>query len=234
MPGLAALLLIGLFLGLGIWQMHRADEKRQLVDDLERRAHEPAVALSPPIDRPQLWRNRRIRAAGHYDTARQFLLDNRVYRGQVGYHVLTPLQLDGTTASVLVDRGWVPAGADRSILPELKAPGTRIQVLGTAYVPYAEGFHIGEMDTDLTRWPRVIQFVDYQEIAHRLGTHLIPLTIRLDPNLPDGYVRDWDRAPFSPERHLGYAVQWFALSAALLVIFLALSIKRDDMTQTHD
>lgn len=233
-PSLAAGVLIGLFLGLGIWQLQRAEEKKTLVEDLERRAREPAVVLSPPVGEAHTWRNRRITAEGRFVAERQLLLDNQVYKGRVGYHVLTPFQLSGTNSMVLVDRGWVPAGENRSVLPTVSSPSTEIQIQGTAYVHYSQGFHIGEIDTNQTSWPRVIQYVDYEEVGHRLGTALMPLTVRLDPNGPYGYVRDWDSAPFSPQRHLGYAVQWFALAAALIVIFLALSIRRDRPADAHD
>jgi surfeit locus 1 family protein len=48
----------------------------------------------------------------------------------------------------------------------------------------------------------------------------------LDPAEPDGYARHWAPPGFPPIRHIGYAVQWFALAAALLVIYLIMNIKR--------
>jgi len=50
--------------------------------------------------------------------------------------------------------------------------------------------------------------------------------ILLDPKEPDGYARNWEAPGFPPMRHIGYAVQWFALAAALLVIYIVTNVRR--------
>ncbi|MDN5783013.1 MAG: SURF1 family protein, partial [Luteimonas sp.] len=57
---------------------------------------------------------------------------------------------------------------------------------------------------------------------------LAPRVLKLDPAAPLGYARDLDVLPntLPPERHLGYAVQWFALAAAVLVIALLLTFRK--------
>ncbi len=101
-----------LFIVLGNWQLERAAEKRSLDADFSRAG--PILTLPPAsIAVP---RYQRVSAAGTYDAAHQFLLDNMSESGTAGVHVLTPLLLaDGN--AVLVDRGWVPFGATRDSLP---------------------------------------------------------------------------------------------------------------------
>lgn len=43
--------------------------------------------------------------------------------------------------------------------------------------------------------------------------------LRLEPG-PSAYRADWAITSMSPSQHLGYAVQWFALAAALLALFI--------------
>ena len=54
---------------------------------------------------------------------------------------------------------------------------------------------------------------------------LAPRVLKLDPDQPLGYARDLDVLPntLPPERHIGYAVQWFGLAAAVLVTALLLT-----------
>src|SRR5690606_33526115 len=61
---------------------------------------------------------------------------------------------------------------------------------------------------------------------------LAPRILKLDPAQPlpsaPAYARDLDILPntLPPERHLGYAVQWFGLAAAVLVIALVLTFRK--------
>ena len=97
---------------------------------------------------------------------------------------------------------------------------------GLIYVPYSEPFSLGGMDEGETRWPRVIQFLDFAALEQRLGAPLRPFVLRLDPALEHGYRRDWKIAAISPDKHLAYAFQWFALAVAVAVVFLVLSLRR--------
>ena len=73
------------------------------------------------------WRYRPVIAAGTFDAARQILIDNKMQDGRAGYHVVTPLDArDGR--AVLVDRGWVAAGATRAQLPAAAPPAGTVSV----------------------------------------------------------------------------------------------------------
>ena len=223
---LGAACLLVLLLSLGNWQLKRADEKRTIMQDYEQRVKQPPSELLFPLEDVEQWRSRKVRVTGRFDNEKQFLLDNQVSRGQVGLQVLTPLKLSNRDLVVLVDRGWLPLGPDREQLPDVKVNTGIVSLIGTVYVPYKEGYRLGGMDEGQSGWPRLIQFLDFNTISNRLGLHVAPLTIRLDPNLPHGYRREWQTVSMSPETHLAYALQWFTLAAVLIVIYLALSLKK--------
>ena len=73
-----------------------------------------------------------------------------------------------------------------------------------------------------------MQFIDYERLSDALGYQLLPAVILLDPQQPHGYLRDWRPGfgGFGPERHLGYAVQWFALALTLIVIYVVMNTRR--------
>ena len=76
-------------------------------------------------------------------------------------------------------------------------------------------------------WPRVVQRVELDRIQEQLGKPLLPFVLRLSPASDHGYGRDWQiRTGLTPERHVGYAVQWFALAAALAGLCGWVAVKR--------
>ena len=228
---LLTVLLASLFSGLGRWQLERMHEKRVMDRELVERTQLPLAELpraAAITDDLEAWRYRAVRIEGTPLAARQFLLDNEVRNGLVGFSVLTPFALDDG-AVVVVDRGWVPIGASRRELPQVPLGERRRRVEGRVYVPFGEPFSLGDDDAQTDAWPRVIPHLDFDAIARHLGLEgleLLPLVIRMDATAEDGYLRNWPAIPFSADKHLAYAVQWFALALAVVVIFVLLNFNR--------
>ncbi|MFI4914143.1 MAG: SURF1 family protein [Steroidobacterales bacterium] len=228
--GMAALCLVGvvLFLQLGRWQWHRAAEKRALADDF-RRGSERVIELGSRSS-AELARYAQVRVSGRYDGAHQFLLDNMSHAGQAGYEVLTPLDLnDGRT--LLVDRGWVPLGASRAVLPDVRIPvspdSAERAVSGRLDELPVTGIALGRAPPPLTGpWPRLTSFPRIEELTAALGRRLERRRLLLNGDQPEGYARDWHPSGLTAERHIGYAVQWWALGALAAVLFLSLNLRR--------
>jgi surfeit locus 1 family protein len=93
--------------------------------------------------------------------------------------------------------------------------------------PPAPGLLLGATGYDDAGWPRVVQWLDLDCIQEQLGKPLLPFVLRLAPQADFGYARDWQvRAGLTAERHVGYAVQWFALAVALVALSLWVAVKR--------
>jgi surfeit locus 1 family protein len=226
LPTLATLALMGLFIGLGVWQLNRAHEKQAMLLQYHTRSQKSPVQLRLPVADAERWQYRRVRITGHFDGERQFVLDNQVNRGRAGYHVLTPVKPTTGQSRVLVDRGWIPLGISREEMPDVDVASSEVTFEGVVYVPYERAYSLGQMASGETGWPLRVQFIDFEQMAVRLGAPLAEMIIRLDAESPYGYRREWQIAPFTPERHLGYAVQWFAFACVLLIIYLSVNFKR--------
>ncbi len=224
----ALLLIMPLLLGLGCWQLDRARQKAEFQTAFVGRLEQPPVPLTELDPVELVDRYRRVVASGRYDSRHQVLLDNQVRDGQPGYHVLTPLRLDAGGA-ILVNRGWVPLGESRQVLPDVTAPMEVVTVSGWLAQPAQPGLRLGDAAGTDANWPRVVPYVDYERLGAILGQPLRPALILLEPGAPAGYWRDWEPrfGGFGPERHQGYAVQWFALALALAILYLAASIHRE-------
>jgi surfeit locus 1 family protein len=225
-PTIAAVLVCGLLVSLGFWQLDRAAQKRAVLTAYNTGPSETLLRLDAGIDSVAGLEYRFASAAGHFDASHQFLLDNRTYNGAVGYQVLTPLILKGSSAAVLVNRGWIPLGSSREHLPQIPVGIDPRTVTGRIKVPSLKGFSLGE--EEIRRgWPYRIQRVNLDKLANELGYPLLPLVLLLDAHQPDGYVREWHPMQrFGPERNVGYAVQWFGMALTLVIIYLTVNLRK--------
>jgi surfeit locus 1 family protein len=221
---LLALLGMTLFLSLGLWQLHRADEKKLIL------AHEAALASRAP----ELWLGdmadvlpfKRVLFAGKF-LPQVFFLDNQYHAHQIGYHVISPVLMP-TGRVLLVDRGWVSAGRSRQVLPEVTLPTEILDLSGTMYMPSSKTWVLGSGLEKKQDNQVVIESVDFNLINQFLHKSVYPFIIRLDKNSTAGYVRDWVTVVMQPARHLGYAFQWFALALVVLIVFVGLNTKKKE------
>jgi surfeit locus 1 family protein len=222
---LLTIALIVMLVSLGRWQLHRAAEKRVLFDSFAAGAQDVR-----PIDlkTPKVSRYSRVEADGHYDDTRQVLIDNMVNAERAGYFVITPFALQGG-GWVLVNRGWVPLGASRAERPAIPVAADARHLRGRADNLPSPGIHMGTPAPLTPPYPVVANFPTHAQVAQLLKeSSWTPAAdlILLDPREPDGYVRNWAAPGFPPMRHVGYAVQWFGLALALLVIYIVTNFRR--------
>jgi surfeit locus 1 family protein len=232
-PSLATLVLLPVLIGLGQWQLERAAWKQTLVDAHAARIGEPARPLGSLLASSASAADleyRQVTAAGVYDLDHQLLLDNQIHQGAAGYHVLTPLRLNGAgsgDAWVLVNRGWVPLGDSRTQLPALPGSAGPVSVRAMIRLPPEKAFRLESVEEAGTGWPRVIQLIELGPIGQRLGHPLLPQVLLLDPKEPGGFVRDWKPVyGITPDKHRAYAAQWFTLALVLLLIYVGVNTRR--------
>lgn len=223
LPTVAAALTCLLLIGLGLWQLERAEQKQALLDGFAAGTTQPVAYAALRDADPESVRYRSVRVAGRYDGDRQFLQEGMSHQGRPGLHVLTPLEVaDGTV--LIVNRGWVPRGVSRGDLPEAAVDGLRRELSGRI-VPFPRpGMRLGEPDR-ARGWPRLVNYPTRSELSEALGQPVAAHQLWLAPGEADGFVREWAPAEFGPERHIGYAVQWFALALTLAIIYLVFALR---------
>lgn len=212
-----ALCLLPVLLSLGFWQLDRAEEKRQLQALFDQRQQSGPVPIASLADSGDL-RYQPVSLRGEFLNDKTLLLDNRIHQGRFGYEVVVPFRLRDAERIVLVNRGWVPGDSSRRSLPA-PVPVTGPQLLtGTVYVPQGKLMVLAE--TRDTGWPRVVQSVDVDSLRDAFEQPLFAYTVRLDAGSPGALETYWQVVNVQPAKHTGYAVQWFAMSATLVLIAL--------------
>jgi surfeit locus 1 family protein len=229
-PTLAALFFFVLTLWLGHWQNGRAEAKRVLQARVDTAVREAPLHIGTALlDRDSML-YRKLEVRGVFDDAHTILLDNRVHGGKAGYHVLTPLRIEGRARAVLVNRGWVAAGRTRDQLPVPPAPRGVVRLEGLAVEPQTRYVELG----DAAPQGRVWQNLDFARYA---GTHrleLQPVLLLQTSAADDGLLRDWPRPDAGVSMHVGYAFQWYSLATTLAVLWLLLNVKRQRDIEVHE
>lgn len=222
---LVALIVTATAARLGLWQLERADAKRQVLAAFELAPEHELQAVF--WGHPEL-RYARVVGRGRYASNQHLLLDNQTHEGQPGYRVLTPFRTEhrGAARFVLVERGWIPRGwrdqgveLDLPILPteirgrldELPRPGLELE----APPPPAD-----------EPWPKVRSFPTMDDLVVAYDGMELPWGIvRLDAGHPGCFACGFEPVSFPPERHLAYAIQWFALAATTIIIWAVLLLR---------
>lgn len=223
-PSVAALVMLAVTVSLGNWQTRRAEHKLQAQQHREERAGAPALDLPAVPVRAEDFADIPVRARGEFMPGHTLLLDNKVLRGVVGYHVLTPLRIAGGDLHVIVNRGWVAAGARREDLPQVRTPPGEVSLEGVALVPARFYYELGSG----TGASPVVQNLALDRIGERTGLSLQPIVLYQTSDNGDGLVRAWARADSGADTHRGYALQWYLLAALTMVLYVTYSLRRID------
>ena len=223
---LAAAAGIALTLALANWQLGRAHEKEAAAARLAALAKDAPVALGAAEVGAQDVEWRQVSARGRFDPRYGVLIDNRIRRGVAGYHVVMPLEVGkmsgGDSRYVLVNRGWVAGNPDRARLPEIRTPEGTVEIAGLAVVP---GRRFLELAAGSTQG-RVWQNLTLERYREAFPIRVQPVMIQQESPLDDGLAREWDPPSLGIDKHYGYAFQWLALAATILVFYLVTHVRR--------
>ncbi|GLQ51639.1 SURF1-like protein [Dyella flava] len=210
---------------LGIWQLHRADYKDELLRRYAAAASAPVqdftvvTANSPDDVYP------RVRVQGRYLVDRLYLLDNPKHDDMGGVEVFVPFQPSHQSKLLLVDLGFLP-GNGSGKTPQLPPLSTDQQTLRGLYEPPpGKGLEMGgNALAQQTQWPKTSIYLDMDQVAADLHVALYPRVLALDADPSAIYVRvhTLDLSSMPPARHRAYAFQWFTFALAAVVIFVVL------------
>ena len=214
-----------LFAALGFWQLSRAHQKEKLMSSFNEHISNKPIQVSD-LEQPNDWRFYKVELKGTFDNNHTFLLDNKTYQGKVGYEIYTPFRVKKFNSEILIDRGFVPITTSRDELPTIRPIKGNIKLIGMINLP--PNFRaMGPInDNNKTTWPLRVEYINLAELGKFAGSTFYPYVVMLEPKSPYAYEIEWHIFVMGPERHRGYAVQWFALALTLLILSVVLN-RRD-------
>ncbi len=238
---LLAVTVVVSFTFFGFWQLQRLDRRMAAnevaaarwsaeptgLDEALAAASEGAAA---GVDPASALRDRRVTVVGTYEPEDEVLRRPVSRDGSPGYHVVTPLRLEGDAEGrrLWVERGWVPDAWSEVPVLQAPPPSGRVGVTGwlraTTAPPENWIAAIAPRDPPSGRLGTVA-YLDPARLADQVAGPLVPAVLWLEAHDPPSSAA-WPLAPERPVAsagpHLGYAIQWFAFALITLIGYSSL------------
>ncbi len=236
-----AICCVALTASLGAWQLRRAAFKEQTAEHISKQNRLLPV-INTTLNAPDLIANkeaylqRSAQLQGRWLHEHTVFLDNRSMpvKGsqRVGFYVATPLALEGSNQVIWVQRGWVQRDfQDRSKLPDLSLSQASVTVQGRLIAQISRAYEMQgaaqsaqqnaatDVASGQSRPSRIWQNLPIRDFA---SLALIPFAVlQTEPEAQnDGLLRGWPALDAGVAKHHGYAFQWFALSALLVILYV--------------
>ncbi|GAB3731042.1 hypothetical protein GCM10028794_06960 [Silanimonas algicola] len=212
------------FVQAGLWQSGRAAEKDALLADSARvlADRRPVPVATAAAEGRLAW----VAVEGTFEATPAIRLDNQRRGARVGVQVYRLFRL-GDGMRLWVDMGWRPLPADRRVPAEVPLPADLMRLEGLLVPPPSPGLALGPAASPLPDGGLLALRLE-PEVLREAGVAIDSAVLRLDPTVPLGHERDLDLLAntLSPDKHRGYALQWFGFAAGLLLLSLFLQFRR--------
>lgn len=214
---LLGLMLAIILMSLGFWQISRGHEKQRLISHIDAQSLSPLTSVNG-LSQDDIGAS--LSVVGRFDNRHAVLLDNQTFEGRVGYRLFVPFQPRDSESWILADLGWLPASARREQLPVIPELPQKPQLKGTLDLPSAR-WVLGEQIYS-AQSPYRVQSIDIEAIKAHLDMSLLPFVVRVahlrgTQPLTWQFRQTWQAVVLLPQKHFGYAVQWFAMAFALCI-----------------
>jgi surfeit locus 1 family protein len=214
-----------LFCVLGVWQLHRYHYKKNLLQMYQTRLTASPITLADALSSKDLT-FQHVKLSGEYLNSQTMFVQNQLYNDQMGFEVLTPVRMPGDDKLLLVDRGWV-AKPEQKALPIISSVNGTQAINGHIKLLNEYQFILGDNVLNPTAKPIIMQKVDVAQISMLTHEAFYPFLLRLDVDAPNGFVRDSTAiTTVMPERHMGYAIQWFVMALVLMIAYFSFCFER--------
>lgn len=221
---LLALAAIAVMVRLGIWQLDRLEQRRAFNARVTEQMDQSKIELTADLINLDLYQMeyRGVEVFGEYDHRLEVALNNQVWNGLLGIHLLTPLKIAGTETYVLVNRGWIPSeDYSPDNWSKYEEPGF-VTIVGVIRRPQSGPTFGGIPDPTLEpgqarlrHWNRV----NLERIMGESGLALLPIYVQQAPmgeqSAPP--LRALPDLELTEGSHMGYALQWFAFAITLAI-----------------
>ena len=203
-----------LFFSLGVWQIERGQSKAGILNEFNDNLKKTPSNLDVSSKK---WD--RVFVKGTWVNSKQILIDNIINRGIAGYKVITPLNIEGSDKTILVDRGWIKQNKYREVLPDISIEEKNETVSGILELP--ELGLVLSNDLVTSEWPKISQSKNFEILAEQFDMNLFPMILLADPiNQKSLEYIKITPTNMTPTKHYGYSAQWFLMFLVLCVMYI--------------
>lgn len=213
--------------GLGFWQLERGEKKQQQLNAIAQLQTHGVMSWSQLIALPVSWNKTGIlvELQGKMIPDTFWLLDNQVYQGKVGYDLLVLFKPRNETRVILVNLGWVKAPITRDILPKITLPKGEVIIKAQIKQDNLEAFTL-QSEAQSHIFSSRIQSIDLAKLATQSAQPLVEFIAYRQGSGDNIAIPHYKAVVMSPQKHKAYAVQWFLIACACIVIAFFAGKKR--------
>ncbi len=224
---ICVLLTMSGFIRLGIWQLSRAQEKIQIQESfLELSEQQASPIENLPIAGREFdamqHQNRQVELTGHYLNENSIFLIYQTYEEQLGFEVITPFELSSLGLIVMVSRGWSGIRSENELANALPKIYGELTLQGQIYVP-TEKEAARANNLENVNWPLTIRYLEINQLSSYFDSSIFPYVVRLGADQSGGLIRHWPAVTANTSQNFSYALQWFSMAIAVLMVSLILS-----------
>lgn len=224
LASLLIVLMLALMIGLGFWQLERAQQKADQFKAFENRKDHPSRLVNQLDELSQLPRYQSLRIQGEFVAGWQIWLENRPLGNRMGARVYQAFQQTGDDRLILVNLGWMPYLRSQTTPQQLKLPAGRLKIQVLLDEFPASGLILGEgMEKQPLKGVQVSPYLLKAELEQASGQEIVDQVLLLDQDIGLPAQQQWQPKTMKPEKHRAYAFQWFTMAAVLAIIGIRLS-----------
>lgn len=211
-----------LFFSLGVWQIERGQAKANILNEFNDNLKKTPSNLD---ESSKKWD--RVYVRGSWINSEQILIDNIINRGVAGYKVITPLNIEGSDKTILVDRGWIKQNKYRGVLPDISLEEKSETVSGILELP--ELGLVLSNDIVTSEWPKISQSKNFKILAEQFDMNLFPMILLADPINQNSleYIKITP-TNMTPTKHYGYSAQWFLMFVVLCAMYIWYGLSKNE------
>jgi cytochrome oxidase assembly protein ShyY1 len=208
---------------LGLWQIQRGEEKQQRLSQIAQYQKLDVLTLTSLLQLSDDYEPTgvTVKIDGTFANPASWLLDNKVVKGQTGYDILLALQVVGQPKAVLVNMGWLKSDyAKRDVLPQFVIPAKQVSITGFVKAKDLASFALSDESANKQQWPLRIQQINLDKMAEQSGLSFYPFVVYAQQDNDFGFTHHYQPVVMPPEKHRAYALTWFLLALAVVIIFI--------------
>ena len=208
-----AIIFVPITISLGLWQIERANEKKVIISNYDKLLVSTPIALQKeqPLEN---WQP--IETVGAYQDL-VIYEDNAINSGKAGFKIYHLFQ-NGDGTFIFVHRGFIERNLIKNNLPRIDTPVGKKNILGTTLFKQNNTFVKNIEESDI----RIIQEFNTSVLIERFpilkDRYLHPFLFNLDVRDADKFQPIEKPVNMTATKHIGYAIQWFGLCAALIIL----------------
>jgi len=217
-----AIIFVPITISLGFWQLDRAQEKTEII------ANYDELLTSEPINlnAKSTYKNwQPVTTMGRFkDTV--IFEDNAILNGRAGFKIYHLFE-NGDGSYVFVHRGFIERNMIKNNLPQIDMPKGKQSLKGSVLIKQDNSFVQDIEESDA----RIIQEFNIERLINKFpilkDRYLHPFLFNLDIRDKNKFLAIEKPVNMTASKHIGYAIQWFGLCLALIILTIYAYRRKD-------